>query len=472
MNTLSEVDEFAVMRALTPVKSVAEPKVGEALLVLAKFAKDYVVGGLTAILKRLWYLQLPFMRKLTTLERLMIWGAIAYVAWWFGKFDGRKMVQTVLNKTVPGYRWVKYLFGVKPDIVVETRGALNVRKNVLESVRDGSVETPMQTPKSQVLVGQLKEGNFHAHGCGVRFRDFLVLPDHVLSYANVDTKRTFIMGRQRNNQVEITNKDVETIDTDLVYVKLTENEWANVGAQVQTIRHDIPDMGCFASIVGASGQGTTGVLEHDPTVFGRVVYNGTTVGGYSGAPYMVQNQLAGIHQSGGNVNGGYSASYIWIVINQNEKIKEEDTADWMRKMFRTGKKIWIDSAYRDLDEIRIKVDGRYAVVLRDSLAQTYGSDWENDVVGNHLTMKDKPAYADFEAADTPIKGMCSGEEKPSENLGASSGLINSQVEEGDQVLTLTSGFSKLSRSQQMAVIKVLNAIKKATPIRADTSVKN
>lgn len=389
------------------------------------------------------------------------WGLLAFCAWKGEKYLPllRRLIALLTKAellTLVGMgirRLIAWIRG--PKVVVDNFSKLNTREVVLESVRAGSTEQAMSVPKAQVMVGQMVSGNFHAHGCGVRMEKFLVLPDHVYSYANRDTKRTFVMGKTKNI-IEITGRETQVIDTDLVYVELSADEWGRLGVAVMSIYVSMSDRGALAQIVGASAMGTTGVLKHDESVFGRVVYEGTTVGGYSGAAYLVGNQLAGIHQCGGKVNGGYSAQYLWVTIMWQQKMRLEDTEDWLKQKFQARKRLIVDKSWGALDEVRIKYDGTYAVVERSSMAKAFGSDWNQKLNDSGvLYLEPRGAYTDnvYE----------SGEARSSSILGDSSVLSKSQ---GNVELTksdLIKEFStytpeqlkKLSRAMQAAYGKLV-----------------
>lgn len=352
------------------------------------------------------------------------------------------------------YRWVRNWF-CKPEVVIDDETKLNNREVVCESVREGSDQMALSFPKCQAYVGQMKEGKFVAHGCTVRFGNWLVMPDHVFSYAERETARTYVMGRKKESKpVEITGREFQLVDTDMGFVAMSADELSQVGISRASIGHVIPDQGSVAVIVGASGLGTQGRLNHDSEVFGRVVYGGTTVGGYSGAAYCVMNQVVGIHQCGGKINGGYSASYLWVTINFLKGTGEnEDTWDWLQKSYKGKKRIEVDLSWKDLDEVRVKVDGQYAIVNRKSMAKAFGANWLNEVSSHgRLKLRERTVqYDDYEA----------GEVQNSTILGASSSSEKSQGLEGSPVLTLTSGFKKLSKTEQEVVIGILKDILEA-----------
>lgn len=359
----------------------------------------------------------------------------------------RKLVHWLLERLLPGFRYVRtYVTGKLSVKVDQTR--MDTRQTVLESVRDGSLLTPMSKAKSQVLVGQMRDGEFHAHGCGIRMETFLVTPDHVWSYPQAEgqTGSVWIMGHATGAKaMEVTDEEAKPVDTDLVYVSLAPKIWSQVGASSQTICHLLPEHGVYACITGPAGLGSTGTLRHDSTVFGRVVYEGSTTGGFSGAPYMVSNQVAGIHQRGGIVNGGYAASYVWITICHLEGMKGEATEDWLQNSFKGKKRVKIDRSWADLDTVRIQVGGQYAIVERSSMRKVLGANWQEDV--DSIKIPRELGYED--------STLESGEVMNSKKPGASSIVVKAQEELESPILVLTTGFKQLSAGQQREALREL-----------------
>lgn len=348
---------------------------------------------------------------------------------------------------MPIFRWAATRVGFEPVVKVKTPATM---KNCFESVRNGSEQTALPVPKNQVMLGEMTMGEFVAHGSGIRIKDWLVAPAHVLAHA----QRLVVKGRQ--HWVEIETDDPEVLDTDLCAIALTPKQWSTVGASVCSIAQTTYGPGTYVQVVGLEGKGTTGVMRDDATVFGRVTYDGTTVAGYSGSAYMAGPQLVGIHTNGGAVNGGYSASYVLVLLNQLDKEKPEDSDDWLRQQFKRGKKIRWDRKWGSPDEVRVQVDGRYAVVDRASMARAFGDKWQEEL-GDLLP--DNWKAGNYES-------VTSGEASSS-NPGASSLSEKSPEQSERQLQQLMSELSKLSLTR----LKHLTQALKATPQTLDTQAK-
>lgn len=284
---------------------------------------------------------------------------------------------------------VRKWWGARPDPVVPAvsdRAAVYVP----ESARPGSEERHLTAPKCQALVGYMEGGTFCVLGNAARIDDWLLIPDHVRSGKSESLElRSF----DQKHRLELDSDLLDAmfvVDTDLWALELTQAQWSKIALSRSRLLPSIPEeRGVYVSVVGAFGKGTTGNLAHH-TVFGRVHYTGSTYQGYSGAVYMSGDCIAGIHTHGGSFNGGYSASYALSLLKYLRKRREageagkvvyESSDDWLEEQRDKGAEIQFDSKWHDMDEVRIRVDGRYHVVARESMAKTFGGRWQSELTG-------------------------------------------------------------------------------------------
>lgn len=343
-----------------------------------------------------------------------------------------------VKKCIPGWQRLKTALGFEPPVTLREEGF----KTCFESTRSGSEEQTLLAPKNQILVGDMIAGEFRAAGCGVRIANWIVMPSHVFAACEAPC----LKGRQHWIKLS-SNLDYVDLDTDLIAIRLTERELSTIGVSVCSISHCLPYTGDFVQITGAAGKGTMGALRHDRYVFGRVVYDGTTVAGYSGAAYVSGNRLVGIHTNGGATNGGYSASYVLSLLNAIDRIKPEDSEDWLRSQFQKNKnRVRYDQRYHDLDEVRVEVGGRYAVVSRDSMARAFGKDWATELSG--LDGLSNPSYE----GESCKKDQSSGEASDSKS-GASSTSENSPDQFTREMAFITHLLTNMS-------VKRLDALRK------------
>jgi len=374
----------------------------------------------------------------TEMEKYLIGGAAAYVAWQAYRLGYHKRAADLSSAIIPGVQAIRDRFG--PLKLVVDRTTVTGCK-VMESRRNGSNESQMTVPEFQCKIGYKQGIKFVVLGGAVRFDGMaLVAPDHVLC----DTaEEKFCYGKQ--GYLSLKNKPRITLDTDLVMIILTEAEFSQIGIRSNKI-HYINRDGEFAAIVGPENLGTTGVLRHDANCFGKVTYDGSTLAGYSGFPYTAGgNCIAGTHQFGGNVNGGYNASYIWMLIRLELKMKFEDSGDWLLGEFKAGKVLRWKHHPNDFDLVQVCANGRYSVVEVDSMQKAFGDDWRetNEI---HYSNSNKRTYMDhteYESASPSGSGESLGSKLP----GALSLIGNSQDSTPRNAQELMNVFNKLSPSR-------------------------
>lgn len=333
----------------------------------------------------------------------------------------------------------------KPEMVVPSAVMLTERRpgsHAAETARLGSEERPMTQSRSQCLVGYVEGERFMALGNAVRMDRWLLIPDHVKCAVGAGTlELRGNDGQKLNIDREISDRPefgkFYVLDTDLLVLEMSEAEFSKVGLAKCRALPAIPEQkGSYCSVVGAFGKGTTGNLTHS-TIFGQVNYTGSTFQGYSGAGYFAGSQLAGIHIHGGVMNGGYSASYLWAEIHHLWKVKPEDSSAWLEEEIKKGADVKVDPRWHDVDEKRIRVNGRYHIVSADTLTQVYGDEWYGKARKNKGQVR---FFEDAEAAST-----ASGEETDERSGASSSSSALAPLRE-ELVQSLTNGeFRKLKR---------------------------
>lgn len=252
-----------------------------------------------------------------------------------------------------------------------------------ESIREGSNFTDFATPPFQGSIGVLDAGVFRAKGCFVRINDvasqpWFTMPEHV--WAGLP-RSCHIRGRTGVVPIDretLSNSDGRTrrvinIDTDVVAVEATPGEASLAGLQVAKIHNGDGAASSFAKIVGPNGKGSVGSLRASDTLFGYYVYNGSTVGGFSGAAYVVHDRPIAIHSSGGAHNYGYSMRLIYVTLLYHLKMKPEDTSDFLLDAFINRKRrIRIDQSWGHSDTVRLQVDKQYHIMERDKVKAAVG----------------------------------------------------------------------------------------------------
>lgn len=369
----------------------------------------------------------------------------------------RKLLSCV-QSILPGYRWVKAKLG-KYDVV---QAAPRRACSILESRRAGSEETPMTSPKYQAVVA-IRDGDaMRVLGCAVRFDGVLVAPDHVLG-GSPDIEK-YVKGSQ--SWLPLAGRERIPLDTDLVAIEMSEKDFATIGISACKVA-SLGVQTEFSQIVGPEAKGTVGQLKHDAICFGRLVYTGTTIQGYSGSAYTAGPKVLGIHQMGGAVNGGYSAEYINNLLLVYLKRRYESSPEFLRQQYENGKTIsWKTTG--DPGTIQIKVGGRYALVDRDDMDATFGNDWRDHEV---IQAKREVRHRDYEStmvasnflSNSAIEAStASGEATSSKNLGDLSVVENSQDSAVYDPRRLMEEYSRLSNSQRKRFRQLSNLSAKPT----------
>lgn len=230
-----------------------------------------------------------------------------------------------------------------------------------ESMYIGSNVTKIpreNAPKVQVGVYSVKlDGALEYYlGCAVRLDDWLVTPWHVIS-----SHTTIAVLSNSNNgkpyAVKMAVKNFEFVEADLVSIRLSEADFSKLGlvkAGIASITSKTPAVICNSS---KEPQQAIGSLMNDPVVFGGMLFRGSTERGFSGAPYMIGKQIAGIHQAGGQNNYGFNASYILTLLK-----RPEETAEWLLKTRRKVGGIRYERSKFDPRDAIVCIDGLYHLV--------------------------------------------------------------------------------------------------------------
>lgn len=268
------------------------------------------------------------------------------------------------------------VLGLKERVGLKMREVPSVRAKeiVPESIRAESSEDVAAMPKVQVKIGHVKDGVFVVFGSAVRIADAMVVPEHVLMAAK--DPEDFIYAKGSQGALRINVNGFETIETDLAAKHLTPEEFSKIGMPQARLAENLPIHGEFVSVCGVSGNGTVGKLIHDRTTFGKVCYSGTTMPGYSGSPYMKGNSVIGMHCWGGKINGGYSASYVKVLVKRLAKQTFESSESWLLEQFAKNvipkKDIRFDPGN---DEAWLRHNGAYHIVSGDIFRKAKGLDY-------------------------------------------------------------------------------------------------
>lgn len=178
-------------------------------------------------------------------------------------------------------------------------------------------------PKCQAEVHTAKAGKpFIASGQG-----FLVTNGWFLTAAHVLNGADSVMLKTALNQVVLDASRFEALEADMTRTLLTETERSKLGLRVAKLapKYFEEKVGLVVSIV-AFGKMSMGLLSTSKMI-GFCKYTGSTLKGFSGAPYMVGTAVYGMHLGSVVNNVGYESSYILALVRAHC----EDTAEEMEK---------------------------------------------------------------------------------------------------------------------------------------------
>lgn len=146
----------------------------------------------------------------------------------------------------------------------------------------------------------------------------------------------------------------------------------------------------------AGNNSSMGLLKHVPKIaMGFVEYTGSTLPGFSGAPYMNGQKVLGMHLGGGTTgNYGYSASYIDMCLKRMNRPESSELA-FIRRVLKSTRKS--DFEYeRHLDETCVRVGGRYMVLDNADFDQLVDEeefmDYFFDIEEDEVTSKPKRKF--------------------------------------------------------------------------------
>jgi hypothetical protein len=192
----------------------------------------------------------------------------------------------------------------KPLIVTRPEGLpAGALKHEPESLVDDSPLTVMKAPPAQARVAVMNDGRLEVVGNAFRIDNSVVYPGHV-------GPEVYLVAGPAGNEKTFPLKDKSaSLDTDVEYANLSEQEFSTLGMKKQKVG-TLNRVAHVQVVTMTTGRGSVGTLRVSPNIPGMVSYAGSTTAGFSGAAYTAGNLLLGIHLHGGANNGGFEAAYL------------------------------------------------------------------------------------------------------------------------------------------------------------------
>nr|QXV86557.1 hypothetical protein [Solemoviridae sp.] len=234
-------------------------------------------------------------------------------------------------------------------------------KYLPESMKDGSALVTVALSSFPFVVGiySVKIRNpdkKEFKGTGTIIDGYIVTANHV-----IDSVKPALSSEQPTHQLYARMFDGTfhllgdwiQIHTDAIYFKAPPGYKS---ARVETLQR--PQ---HAQVVAAREQSNSsmGILQNKPEIaFGFVQYDGSTLHGFSGAPYTNGQKVMGIHIQGGSAgNFGYSASFL---VSKMRRISRPESSEWEAFERALSQASQDEVSWdRGLDETEIRVGGRY-----------------------------------------------------------------------------------------------------------------
>lgn len=260
-----------------------------------------------------------------------------------------------------------------------------------ESIMTNSPLASRPAPRCQVAIAfKNSSGMLEIVGCGVRTEFGLWVPLHVLGADYLDA---YAVGKN-GVAVPLRNYYADSIYTpfgvEMVNIVVPDVEFSKLGVTKAKFAV-LPNMDTVV-ITGPDGKSSMGQLRITPPenfVMGKVLYGGSTLAGFSGAPYMKGNHVVGIHLHGGKGgNGGQEVLYlnqaykIVTGITEEANFGTEDSGSKMMEKF-ISRKESVDYTEIDGEFIVRDAGGHYhrtraEVIAKYELAQRLWQEEPND----------------------------------------------------------------------------------------------
>nr|UXD80021.1 hypothetical protein [Myrmica rubra virus 6] len=140
-------------------------------------------------------------------------------------------------------------------------------------------------------------------------------------------------------------------------------------------------VGLYVSAV-SNKYSTLGFLEPH-SAFGFMTYTGSTIGGFSGTPYVVGNAVYGMHLGSGNENVGLDSAYILMVLRS----MEESSEDYFIEQMKRGVKFSYRQTPGDPSNYYLRAGHTYHTVDRETVQTLIGGNADIEYEGESVVLQ-------------------------------------------------------------------------------------
>lgn len=235
---------------------------------------------------------------------------------------------------------------------------INLTELIPEKMAPGSQLFPAQQPTIQCeIYASYDHGDFVYVGQGFRVGINLWTAWHVVCEA--DELRLY---NPKVNQAIVVKNEFKQLSGDVAVLALGD-KLSQISLSTGKFAGVAQDQSTTASFVSvtAKGRQSLGLLTPHQG-FGLAIYSGSTLAGFSGAPYLVNKQIYGMHLGHQGVNLGYDGAYLSML----ERATQESTEDYIYELIgKYGKQdLKIVASSYDPDECWVRYGGKYYVMDR------------------------------------------------------------------------------------------------------------
>lgn len=252
---------------------------------------------------------------------------------------------------------------------------------------------------------------FEYFGMGSWVGEYFLTARHIIWKAKRnDQIIRLVNSRDMNKVIDTKAEDWSVLDEeDLAYIKPTQKMSVQLGVSKATARGFEGNMTVSLFARKSVSSGTLSMNPRSPAT--QVVYYGSSVAGFSGAPYYVANDVYALHLGSNQQYGtGLLMSYIVALLERKERnYREEDSEniilqEMMDDFKRRGKKVFYTVSRNDPDDIYITGRGRTFIIDREQFSNNL--EMFDEIAGSTL-MRNKfepeSAYKDVDELSEEIQ---------------------------------------------------------------------
>lgn len=239
---------------------------------------------------------------------------------------------------------------------------------------EGSNFMPMKMPTFCVKIFIQVGGKWYHSGIGFRTSHGLLTAAHVIVGADR------VRFESNTNTKEVDPGDFETTKIGDVSVYRNINVLAGLGTTVAKLSKVALSLRDREMVMATNGEYVSLGPLSGAEEFGFVNYGGSTVKGFSGSPYYINNTVFGLHTGSSTVNFGYASGYMEVCLSVLEST-EDYVYDMVRRK-RRGVRCKI-SPY-DTDEMCVEIGGRFFMMDRARYLEAQQDEEDPDPDGDAM----------------------------------------------------------------------------------------